>query len=236
MIALLLSALLQEPPRPEPVRPPREREAIERLRREIEALPADSPERTRKQAELRRLELPQPRPETPPRPRPVVPPPPPPGGEGERDLSAVWNWLKANEPETWRRVEKASESGRRPEAMRLLAEAEPRMREMADLQARDPKAYEKAQELRRLEQETLSIAERAREAVPADREAAAKKLRESLDRLFDLREEQKARELDELKRRVAEIEKQLDARKVSKDRIVDRRKRELLGERLQDDW
>jgi hypothetical protein len=145
-------------------------------------------------------------------------------------------WLRENEPETYRRVLRAIEEGRRPEATRLLTEAEPRMREMADLKARDPKAWERAQELRRLERESLDIADRARTAEPADRELAAKKLKETLDRLFDLREEAKARELEELKRRVADVEKQLEARKTAKERIVDRRKRELLGERLQDDW
>jgi hypothetical protein len=227
MIAVsLLILLLQEPPRPEPVRPPREQEAVERLRRELEAMPPNSPQRERKQAELRRLELPQPRPPHPP-PRPPAAP---------ENVEEVWAWLRENEPETFRRMEKASEEGRRPEAMRILAEAEPRMRELADLKSRDPKAYEKTQELRRLERESQEVAELARTAGPAEREAAGKKLRATLDRLFDLREEQKGRELEELKRRVAEIEKQLEARKASKERIVERRKRELLGERLPDDW
>lgn len=145
-------------------------------------------------------------------------------------------WLREHEPETARRVERAIEEGRRPEANRLLAEAEPRMREMAEMKSRDPKAYERLQELRGLERETLELSERARQAAPADREKAAPILQEKLSRLFDLREESKARELSELKRRVAEIEKQLEARKASKERIVERRKRELLGERMQDDW
>ncbi len=264
MIASLLLVLVaQNPPPPPPPpraeRSPREQEAIERLRRELDALPPNSPERDRKQAELRRLEMPQPRPANPPPrppnpdedplyksfkrdgeeqtdprrgpPRPEAPPHPP------VPLEQVRAWLRENDPETSRRVEQASgEEGRGAEAFRLLREAEPRVREMIELKNRDPKAFEKTQELRRLERESLEIAERARGASPADREVAVKKLKESLDRLFDLREEQKARELDELKRRVGEIEKQLETRKASKERIVDRRKRELLGERLQDDW
>lgn len=180
---------------------------------------------------------PPPRAENPDRPRTPEgdprrqPPPRPPSNPEE-----VKAWLRENEPETYRRVERALEEGRRPEASRLLAEAEPRMREMAELKTRDPKAFERTLELRRLERESLEVAERARNAAAPDKEAAAKKLRDTLDRLFDLREEAKARELEELKRRVGEIEKQLEARKASKERIVDRRKRELLGERLQDDW
>lgn len=207
MIALLLTALLQEPPpppRPRP-RPPAGEEEPPVFKRDAEEQPGP-PGRAPG--------------------RPMTGP----------NLEEAKAWLRENEPETYRRVLRAIEEGRRPEATRLLTEAEPRMREMADLKARDPKAWERVQELRRLERESLDIADRARAAEPADRELAAKKLKETLDRLFDLREEAKARELEELKRRVADVEKQLEARKAAKERIVDRRKRELLGERLQDDW
>jgi hypothetical protein len=209
MIALLLSAMLAQEPPPPPrprPRPPEPEDPV--FKRDAEEQNPPEPRRR------------------PPEPPPVSP----------ARLEEIMAWLRENEPETSRRVEKAIKEGRRQEATRLMLDAEPRMREMAELKNRDPKAYEKAQELRRLESESHAIAERARGAIPADREAAGKKLKETLDRLFDLREEQKARELDELKRRVGDIEKQLEARKASKERIVDRRKRELLGERLQDDW
>jgi colicin import membrane protein len=119
----------------------------------------------------------------------------------------------------------------RAEPPRHPREEDARMREMEALRTRDPAAFEKMKELRRLERESQELAERVRAG-----EADAAKLKEALDKLFDLREEAKARELTELKRRVAELEKQLEARKAAKERIVDRRKRELLGERLPDEW
>lgn len=195
------------------------------------------------------LQDPPPPPPLPPRPRPPgLEEGQEPGGEprrrppGEPPMRPLANpeevkaWLREHEPETARRVERAIEEGRRPEAMRLLNEAEPRMREMAEMKARDPKAFEKLQEMRGLERETFELAERARQASAADREKAGALLLEKLGRLFELREEMKTREVAELKRRVAEIEKQMEARKASKERIVERRKRELLGEKLPDDW
>lgn len=232
MIVLLALLLPQEPP---PAPPPTPRtERAERLKRELEALPPDAPARREKEAELRRLLGREPQP--PPRasfPTPGEDPFRPPAVEEPESVKA---WLKEHEPETFRRLERATAEGRRPEVARLLADAEPRMREMEELKARDPRAFEKLRELRRLERESLDLAERVRAAAPADRETGAKKLRESLDRLFELREEAKARELEELKRRVAELERQLEARKAAKERIVERRKRDLLGERLPDDW
>jgi hypothetical protein len=145
-------------------------------------------------------------------------------------------WLKENEPETLRRWSQLREEGRREEAARLLAEVAPRMRELRELKERDPRGYEKMMALRRLERESMEQAEKARRAPPEEREAAQKKLTEMLSRLFDAREEVRLRELGELKRRVEMLEKALAERKTNKDRIVEKRRRELLGEKSEDDW
>lgn len=148
----------------------------------------------------------------------------------------VRNWLKENEPETFRRLAQLQEDGRRDEAMRILMEATPRMREMKDLKERDPKAFERMAEMRRLDRESQDQAEQARRAPPEEREAAVKKLKETLGRLFDAREDIRQRELAELKRRVESLEKALSDRKAGKERIVEKRRRELMGEKSEDDW
>ena len=91
-------------------------------------------------------------------------------------------------------------------------------------------------EMRRLERESAEQAEQARRAPPEEREAALKKLKETLSRLFDAREEIRARELTELKRRVEALEKAVAERKGNKERIVEKRRRELMGEKSEDDW
>jgi hypothetical protein len=145
-------------------------------------------------------------------------------------------WLKENEPETLRRWNQLVEEGRREEAQRLLMEVAPRIRELQELKERDPKGFEKMMEMRRLEHQSAEQAEQARRAPPEEREAAAKKLKETLTRLFDAREEVRLRELGELKRRVEALEKALGERKNNKDRIVEKRRRELMGEKSEDDW
>jgi hypothetical protein len=145
-------------------------------------------------------------------------------------------WLRENEPDTIQRILKLQEEDRNDEAVRIFAETGPRIRELKELKQRDPKGFEKMMELRRLERESLSQADQARTAPPEEREAARKKLRETLSRLFDLREESRLRELGELKRRVEGLEKAMGERKANKDRIVEKRRRELLGEKSEDDW
>ena len=148
----------------------------------------------------------------------------------------VRSWLKDNEPETYRRLMQIQEEGRREEVMRILGEAAPRMRELNELKQRDPKGYEKMLELRRLERESMELAEQARRAPPEEREGAARKLKENLNKLFDVREENRARELVELKRRVEALEKALTDRKTGKERIVEKRRRELMGEKTDEEW
>ncbi|HZF00090.1 MAG TPA: hypothetical protein VE981_23980 [Planctomycetota bacterium] len=145
-------------------------------------------------------------------------------------------WIKDNEPETFRRLSQFQEEGKREDVQRVLADASMRMREMADLKQRDPKAYERMQEMRRLEREGMELAEQARRSPPEEKDGVSKKLAENLTKQFDLREEQRVREIAELKRRVEALEKALGDRKGNKEKIVERRRRELMGEKVDEDW
>jgi hypothetical protein len=151
-------------------------------------------------------------------------------------LDEVKEWLRVNEPETHRRLLQVQSEGRRDDVMRIVNDAAPRMRELNDLKQRDPRGYEKLMDLRRLERESIDQADAVRKAPADQRDAAAAKLKETLGRLFDAREELRVRELAELKRRVEALEKAVNDRKSAKDRIVEKRKRELLGEKSEDDW
>jgi len=162
--------------------------------------------------------------------------------EGPPPLRPVENpdevraWLKENEPDTYRRLMEAQESGRRPDVNRMLSEAEPRMRQMSEMKERDPKGFERMKEMRRLEVECVDLSEKARRASVEDRERAVKQLAESLGKLFDLREENRMRDVVELKRRVEALEKELANRKANREKIVEQRKRDMLGEKGEFDW
>ncbi len=148
----------------------------------------------------------------------------------------VRGWLKDNEPETLRRLNQMQEEGHREDVQRILGEASMRMREMNELKQRDPKTYERMQAMRSLEREGMQLAEQARRGPPEEKEATTKMLQENLAKQFDLREEQRVREIAELKRRVEGLEKALTERRSSKEKIVERRKKELLGEKVDEDW
>ncbi len=157
-------------------------------------------------------------------------------GEGEgirRDFNEeeVRKYLRENEPETQRHLEILQRQGRREDAVRVMAEAHRRMRELAEMKERRPEDHRRLLELRQTERESLELAEKARAAEGPEREKLAEKLTEVLEKLFDLREESRARELEELKRRVADIEKALQDRKAARREHVEDRRRQLLEER-----
>jgi tetratricopeptide (TPR) repeat protein len=162
------------------------------------------------------------------------------GGEEDRppfNPDEVREWLRENEPETARQVARLEEEGRRQDAMDLLRQAGERRREMEDVRRRDPQGFEKMASMRRMERESIELAEKVRPMpAGAERDEAVKKLNGLLGKLFDLREEARAREIVELKRRIEELEKSLSSRKAGKERIVERRRRELLGEKIDEDW
>jgi hypothetical protein len=214
------------------------------IQEQIDSLPNDSPLRAEKveqakrvQAEIRRLREQQ----APRAVEPARPPEPPRPGEGRdgpprlrpvENPDAVREWLKDNEPETYQRMMRAQEEGRRPEVMQILSEAQPRM----EMKKRDPKAYERVMEMQKLERESMELAEKARRAPPEERDPVSKQLAETLNKLFDLREENRGNEVNELKKRVEALERELANRKANKAKIVEMRRRELLGERGEFDW
>jgi hypothetical protein len=244
LLILSTAALAQDPPREGDKPRPEPRREGDRSR------PQDGPprdgDRPRPPGAPRDGDQPRP-----PGPRDGDPRPPgaprenprPPGGpEGGRrpvpqfNPEEVRGWLKDNEPETLRRLIQMQEEGHREEVQRVLGDASMRMREMNDLKQRDPKGYERMQSMRTLDREGRELAEQVRRVPPEEREAATKKLQENLAKQFDLREEQRVREIAELKRRVEGLEKSLTDRKANKEKIVERRKKELLGEKLDEDW
>ena len=85
------------------------------------------------------------------------------------------------------------------------------------------------------EKTTSDLVEKHKSAsTPADREAARSELLEAVNRHFDLRQEIRARELAELEKQIAELRRSLDRRTQLRDKIVQRRMTELLGDETED--
>jgi len=103
----------------------------------------------------------------------------------------------------------------------------------------DPEMAKRMEEMGRLDRESQELGAKLRR-IPADnkdeRTIVLGKLGETVSKLFDLREQMRAREVEMLKRRLEELTKMLEKRKSSRDQIIEKRIKQLSGEVDELDW
>ncbi len=161
--------------------------------------------------------------------------PPHPGQEFDKRLvEQTRQWATEFEPDTARRMAEMLESKRIDEVNRLANDVRRRMDEMNEMREANPEEFKRRRDLAGMERTTWSIAEKLRKAGEADRAPLKVELMASLNRLFDIREESRARELEELEQRVAELRRALEKRKENKSKIVEKRAQDMLGDEF--DW
>jgi len=103
----------------------------------------------------------------------------------------------------------------------------------------DPETLRLHGEIKELEMQTHGLGMKLR-SLPAeskeDRAEVQGKLKESVTKLFDLREQARAKEIDNLKKRLEELTRMIEKRKANRDQIIERRIRQLSGELDELDW
>src|SRR5688572_28937201 len=102
----------------------------------------------------------------------------------------------------------------------------------------DPELHKIHQEAMELERESMKLSSKMR-GLPQDNPERADmgaKLKEVVTRLFDLREQARAREVDLIKKRLEELTQLLAKRKANRDAIIEKRIKQLSGENDELDW
>lgn len=103
----------------------------------------------------------------------------------------------------------------------------------------DPETLRLHGEIKELEMQTHGLGMKLR-SLPAeskeDRAELQSKLKESVTKLFDLREQARVKEVESLKKRLEELTLMLEKRKANRDQIIERRIRQLSGELDELDW
>ncbi len=167
---------------------------------------------------------------------------PPPGRDPEgrrREFEELLPAIKELDPGILERIEQFKREGRHEDAMRLMEEAIARTRELRELKERDPEGFKLQQDANAIERQAEDLGAKLRR-IPADRreerDAAKAQLKDVVGKLFDVREKLRGREVEELKRRVAELQDLLKKRQEARDRIIERRLRQLSGEPDELDW
>jgi polyhydroxyalkanoate synthesis regulator phasin len=154
-----------------------------------------------------------------------------------RMLDEVAAWLKENEPHLAEQLNILGREKRWDEQERLLRDVYGKMTAMQDLKRRDPKEFERVQKMNRLDADSRRLGEDLRRAKDPETRAELKaKLKETLVELFDMRETARWRELEALEAQVKELRRTLESRKENRDKIIEKRAKELGGEKDDTDW
>ncbi len=96
--------------------------------------------------------------------------------------------------------------------------------------ALDSNEGNESEKINELELETEILGAEFKSAKEKKKEKIREKLLGKLSRLFDLKEEKRKRELNDLKNKISELKKSIEKRIKNKDLIIQRRLEELTGE------
>lgn len=220
--------------RPEDGEGPRELQAqANQLREKLAGLDKTSPEFKEVYGRLQEVEA-RLR-ETGKRPPPDKEPlPPPPGRDGrDIDMERVLQFARDFEPGTQRRLEQLIREKRHDDAMRLARDVMPRIQQMEDLKATNPDGFRRQQDIASAERDAWALSDKLRKSEGDDRARMREDLLKSLGRLFEMRETARLKELEELEKRVAELKSMLRKRQENKDKIIEKRAQEMVGEEFE---
>ncbi|PIQ63440.1 MAG: hypothetical protein COV99_02835 [Bacteroidetes bacterium CG12_big_fil_rev_8_21_14_0_65_60_17] len=103
---------------------------------------------------------------------------------------------------------------------------------MATIELADRHLYEELRREHRLESESRQLAHRIRlETMEENRAALTKQLESTLHQIFDLKQENRQREIEQLAERLESLRKTLAEREKQRDLLVEKRLEELLNEK-----
>ena len=151
-------------------------------------------------------------------------PPEPPSDE------QLYNFLEKFDPERLQRLSHLEDVN--PEEFHKLLEASRReFAHIQELKERNPEHFKQMMHMRRMEQESGQLARQYRECRnPQEKEQISKQLRGKLEKIFDLKEEQKNADISRMDEELSKQKEKAKTRQENRERIIKRHQRELQGD------
>ena len=151
-------------------------------------------------------------------------------GPPEIDEKQALEWVQRNFPEGAQILLKMKIET--PIAyQRELERAKRKIKHFEKIRQKKPRLYERMVAAERLEIEARQMAERMARNTDKEKYALQKeKLRKKLEKIFDIRYEEKLLTLKELEKEIKELKKVLDRRKKLKQRVIERRLNNLMDQ------
>ncbi len=110
-------------------------------------------------------------------------------------------------------------------------------REMRELKQRDPERFRQQQQMAEMERHSVELGQKIRRATDDEtKKSAAAELKELLNKLFDLRQVEREKSLQQLEREVKEVREALEKRKAKRDEMIQHRFDQLTGRAELMEW
>ena len=110
-------------------------------------------------------------------------------------------------------------------------------REMRELKQRDPERFKQQQQIAEMERRSMELGQRIRRATDEEaKKSATTELKEILSKLFDLRQQEREKSLQQLDREMKELREALEKRKAKRDEMIQRRFDQLTGRAEMLEW
>jgi len=123
------------------------------------------------------------------------------------------------------------------ESREVLRATGRQLREMKDLRERDPERFKLQMQIAELDRHSVELGQKVRRAPDGDaKKQAATELREVLNKLFELRQEERERTVQQIDRDLKELRESLEKRKARREEIIQHRFDQLTGKAEMLDW
>ena len=123
------------------------------------------------------------------------------------------------------------------EGRALLHAVSAQAREMRELKQRDPERFRQQQQMAEMERHSVELGQKIRRAADDEtKKSAAAELKELLSKLFDLRQDEREKSLQQLEREVKEVREALEKRKARRDEMIQHRFDQLTGRAELMEW
>ncbi|MCX7825404.1 MAG: hypothetical protein N2689_07585, partial [Verrucomicrobiae bacterium] len=139
--------------------------------------------------------------------------------------------------ERLQQARRAFEERRFEEGRDMLRMVGRQLRELHELRERDPKRFKLQREIAELDHYSALLGQKVRRAPneEAGKQAAAE-LREVLNKLFDLRQEEREMNVRQIEGELKQLRESLEQRKARRDEIIKHRFDQLTGKAQMLDW
>jgi hypothetical protein len=156
--------------------------------------------------------------------------------ESDQKMEKIRAFLKEFYPEKLEELERLREEN--PAAFaREIQGCVREIQNLENLKKNDPERFKEVIELRKLERESMRIAESYRRERDTNKKVEIKqKLREILNCIFEHKNKEQQREIEHLSQELDRLKKRIESRTQNKDKILDRRINEMTGEKDESDW